>query len=120
MDCISYNPTSYDIIILPYHILFKLCLSSDKTKLILMSAFRLIVLLWLFNYLESAKIIEFDVNKIPQFTFYLIIAGYILLNIFYIIVALFKKPVLSKDQMDTITTNLAKQLHEDALSKVIK
>lgn len=119
MDCISYNPMSYDSIVLPYHILFKLCLSSDKTKLVCMSVIRLIILLILFNFLFNRGIIELDANKIPQTVFYILFAFYLFMNIIYIIVAMFKKPVMSKDKMDAITSELAKQLHDDKLSKVI-
>lgn len=110
---------SYDLIILPYHILFKLCLSSDKTKLVCMSVLRMIVLLCIFNFLNNRKYIEFDTDKIAQSIFYIVCVSYIFCNVIYLIVALFKKPTMSKDQMDAITTGLAEQLHEDKLSKII-
>jgi hypothetical protein len=119
MDCINYYPSSYDLIILPYHILFTLCVSTDKTRLILVSIIRLFILLIIFNYLEKYEVIQFNQTKPPQNVFYCILAFYIFLNIIYIIIALFKKPTISKEQNDQIINDLAEQLQEHKLSETI-
>jgi len=116
-DCINYKPSIFDVIILPYHILTKLCISYDKTKLILVSMIRLAVLVYIFNLLKSYKIIEFNSEKIPQTLFYVIVAFYLFLNMVVIIVALFKKPAFDKDEIDRNATEIAQHLKQNQLSK---
>lgn len=116
-DCINYNPSIFDFIILPYQILFKLCISVDKTKLIIVSLIRLILCIYLFNYLNSKKWIEWDINLIPQIIFYLMFAMYIITNVIYIIILLIKKPILDKDLLEKTAIETAMKLKKEQMSK---
>lgn len=112
MECTKYIPSLYDLIIMPYHIIFKLCLSTDKTKLILMSMARIIVLLFVFNLFKQFDLIQTNQENIIKFTICLGFLIYIFFNMVYIVVAFLKQPVMSKDQEEQILQNLSKQLHE--------
>lgn len=82
-DCISYRNELYEFIFPSKLILKKLCMSYDKTELFITSLIRLII------YVILLKITEKYDNI--QIILYLII----LINVVYLIIIIYKTPVLS-------------------------
>lgn len=118
-DCINYKPSIFDLIIPQHHVLFKLCISVDKTKLILISLIRLMIIIYSFNYLKSHKWIEWNVNKTPQILFYILLGLYVITNVIYIIILFIKKPIMDKDQLDETSNKIALELKFNQLSKKV-
>lgn len=111
-DCIYYKPSFLDLFFPNIAVLYKLCLSEDKTKLFLISLTRIIIYLTLFLYLRSYEIIELNLNNIPKTMFYSFIVSYIIMNIFYIIIVLFKEVAINKYELDETSTKLALALKQ--------
>lgn len=105
-NCIEYKPTFIDVFVPSYQIIYKLCLSTDKTKLFLMSLCRLIFWGIIFAFLVNGKYIGQDNDAIV----YLILLTYIVINLAYIIIVIFKSPVIDKKVMDRISSNIAKEI----------
>lgn len=116
-DCIEYDISIFHLIIPPSHILYKLCLSTDKTKLVLISIIRFIILLYLFNYLRSKKIITWDMNRTITTLFFYLFAGYLIINILYILISLFKYVVIGQDELNNIVTGLAQTLQSSKVTR---
>lgn len=116
-DCIHYKPSMIDLIIPSYTIFFQLCISFDKTKLILVSLIRLIIFIYIFSYLMSKNWIEWNVEKIPQMLGYLLLGFYVVINVVYIIILLIKKPAIDKDELEETATNVATTLKQVQLSE---
>lgn len=116
-DCINYKPALYDLLITPYHIFLKLCVSYDKTNLILVSIVRLIVIILIYVLLKGYKIIEFNTERIPQTLFYVSYIYFIIINVLYIIIILFKYPAIDKNEIEETTSNVAQILKQTELSK---
>lgn len=98
-NCISYNPSWIDLIIPSYKILFKFCTIRDKTNMFITSIVRLFIICVLFYYLLYAQIIEWNMNNPIKTTFFCLILAYIFVNILYIIVLLFKMPVVNSQKI---------------------
>ena len=69
-DCINYNISVFDLFIPPLDVLYKLCISSDKTKLVLISMARFLILLVLFYFLWAKKSVSSRPNS--SLYFYLV------------------------------------------------
>lgn len=119
IECVNYNPSIFDIIIPSHHILFKLCVSYDKTKLVIFGVLRILfwfMMLKVFKYYELAT---WNTSHAGQSLFYVCLIFFILSNIMYVVIVLFKKPSIDKASSIDIANNLASTLYEDKLSKVL-
>jgi len=116
-DCIEYDISIFHLLIPSSHILYKLCLSTDKTKLVLISIVRFIILLYIFNYLRSKKIISWDMAKTVTTLIFSLFAGYVIINGLYVIISLLKHVVMDENVLNRIVGDLAQTLHASQVSK---
>lgn len=116
-DCINYNFSVYDLFIPKIDVLYKLCISSDKTKMVLISIIRLIVLMGIFYFLYWMKWIAFDMNKITPTLLFSLFMAYLIVNLTYIIIAMMKKVVVDKDILEETVDDLAGVLYQNKVSK---
>lgn len=119
IECVNYNPSIFDIIIPSHHILYKLCVSYDKTKLVIFGVLRTLfwfMMLKTFVYYELAK---WNTSHSGQSLFYVCLLFFILSNILYTFIVLFKKPSIDKALSTEIANNLASTLYENKLSQVL-
>lgn len=103
-NCINYNPNFIDIFLPSYKIIYKFCLSTDKTKLFLISLCRLCFWLLIFASLTNNNYISQEDNTI----IFIVLLSYILINMVYIIIVIFKTPAIDKKVMDRISTDVAR------------
>ena len=80
-DCINYNISLYDLFIPTTDVLYKLCLSKDKTKLVMISIIRFISLLIIFYIMNSKGFITFDINKIIKTFLFSMFMAYLIINL---------------------------------------
>lgn len=111
-SCISYYPTFIDVFLPSYKIIYKFCISTDKTKLFLISVCRLCFWLIIFAGLINNNYISQENNTI----IFLILATYIIINLAYIVIVIFKKPVINKEVMDTISTEIIAEIKSKPLT----
>lgn len=111
-NCINYYPTFIDLFVPSYQIIYKFCLSTDKTKLFLISLSRLCLWIMIFTGLIGSNNIGRDNNTIIFF----ILLTYIVVNLIYIIILIFKKPALDKSVMDNISNEIAKSVKSKPLT----
>lgn len=116
-DCINYNPSFWDFLFPNKELLYKLCLSFDKTKLFLVSLVRITMYFILFIYLQSYSYIELDLNQTGKTMCYALLLAYIIMNILFLIIVLFKKPAIDKYELDRTSTSLALALQEEETKK---
>ena len=102
-NCINYNPNFIDIFLPSYKIIYKFCLSTDKTKLFLISLCRLSLWLIIVASLINNNYISQEDNTI----IFIVLLSYIIINMVYIIIVIFKTPAIDKKVMDRISTNVA-------------
>jgi|688.fasta_scaffold610127_2 hypothetical protein len=116
-DCVKYNPSFFDLFIPQYQILFNLCVSYDKTKLIIMSVIRLCLFIFILKFMNIKKIITFDLQKTFHTALTIVLFSYIFFNVIFIIMILIKKPIFDKDQIENNTNMVAKTLVDNKITK---
>lgn len=111
-NCIEFNPTLIDLFLPSYKILYKFCLSTDKTKLFLISLCRLC-----FWSIITASLINNDyISQNDNTIIFLILITYIIINLFYIMILIFKRPTIDKKVMDNISTDIVKEVKSKPLT----
>lgn len=116
-DCINYNISLYDLVIPTTDVLYKLCLSKDKTKLVMISIIRFITLLIIFYVLNSKDFITFDMNKIIKTFIFSMFVAYLIINLVYIPIAMMKEVTVDKYFLEKTVDGLANVLYENKVSK---
>ena len=116
-DCINYNISLYDLFIPRTDVLYKLCLSKDKTKLVMISIIRFITLLIIFYMLNSKGFITFDMNKIITTLLFSLFIAYLIINLIYIVIAMMKEVTVDKYFLEETVSGLADTLFKNKVSK---
>jgi hypothetical protein len=88
-DCISYTPSSLEIILPSPIILSTLCVSTDKTSLFIISLVRLLFYVLLYHVMS--EIMDFNAHNVIQYT----LLTFIVVNIMYIGFVVSKSTVFS-------------------------
>jgi len=111
-NCVEFNPTLIDLFLPSYKIIYKFCLSTDKTKLFFISLARLC-----FWSILTASLIKNDyIGQNDNAIVFLVLVAYILINLFYIIILIFKRPTIDKKVMDRISTDIVKEIKTKPLT----
>ena len=116
-DCINYNISILHFFIPSLDVLYKLCISKDKTKLVLISIARFLILSVIFWVMWSRKWITFDMTKIITTFIFSLYVAYLLFNLTYIVIAMIKKVVVDKDVLEETVDDLANVLYNNKVSK---
>lgn len=111
-NCVEFNPTLIDLFLPSYKIIYKFCLSTDKTKLFLISLARLCF--W--SIITASLINNNYIGQENNTIIFLILVTYILINLFYIIILIFKRPTIDKKVMDHVSTNIVKLIETKPLT----
>lgn len=119
VDCINYNFSYFDLLIPSYEIFFKLCVARDKTNMFLISIIRLIIVYYIFTYLSTKKIIEWNMNMPIRTLLFCLMITFLFTNIIFLIVLLFKMPAIDEKQLEKDTTNAAKYYYDIQFTKPV-
>ena len=116
-DCIKYSPSIIDYFMPNIAFIYKLCLSEDKTKLFLVSFIRLIFITIIFFVLRVFDLIELNLDKLVKKSFYGLLLSYLIINIIYLIIVVFKQPAIDKYELEETTSNVANALKQKSYTK---
>ena len=116
-DCIKYEPSIIDYVFPNSAFIYKLCLSEDKTKLFLVSFIRLIFISILFAFLKSFNFVELNLDKLVKISLFGLIFSYLIINIIYLIIVVFKQPAIDKYELEETTSGLANALKKNEYTK---
>ncbi|ARF11199.1 hypothetical protein Klosneuvirus_1_56 [Klosneuvirus KNV1] len=111
-NCVDFNPTLIDLFLPSYKIIYKFCLSTDKTRLFLISLARLCF--W--SIITSSLINNGYIGQENNTIVFLILVAYILINLFYIIILIFKRPTIDKKVMDRVSNGIIKEIKTKPLT----
>lgn len=90
--CIHYEYSLLELFVPSYKIIYKFCSSTEKTIIFFISLVRLFIFYRLFTY--------FNNNKMLSPMLYILYLSYIIFNIIYIIIILFKTPDYDQVEME--------------------
>lgn len=118
-ECINYNISFLDLIFPPFYIFFfKLCTTRDKTKIFLISLFRICLIFGFFYYFNHKGLIAININKLPNLFLFIILLFYLLLNVIYILIILFLvKPEINSKKLREKAKEVSHYLINHKLSK---
>lgn len=116
-DCIKYKPSFINYFFPSGALLYKLCLSEDKTKLFLVSFIRLIIITIIFFVLRAFGFIELNLNKLGKTSAYGFMLSYLIINFIYLVIILFKQVAIDKYELQETTSQLAKALQKEQIVK---
>lgn len=111
-NCVEFYPTFIDLFLPSYKIIYKFCLSTDKTRLFLISLARLCFWAIIMAALTNNSYIGQEDNTL----IYIILFTYIIINLIYIIIVIFKRPTIDKKVMDRISTDIVKTIKTKPLT----
>lgn len=120
IDCVNYNFSYYDLVIPRIEIFYKLCVIRDKTNMFLISIIRLFIILMIFHYLSNKKIIEWNMNTPIKTLLFSMTIVFLMANIVYLIVLLYKIPAIDEKQLEEETTKNAKYYYDIQFTKPVK
>jgi hypothetical protein len=116
-DCIYYTFTIKQLFLPSPQLLYKLCVSYDKTKLFIVSTIRLFIIASIFQYLLTQGIMVWDRHRLFRTSLFLLVLLYLIINILYIPIILLKSPAMDKDELDNTVIGLAETVYENRLVK---
>jgi len=115
-SCIEYDFSLLDLLIPSRHIIYKLCISRNKTTLFIVSTLRMLFWGCIFLFFYKKGIVEWNYNKSLRTIGFSIFLLILIVNIGYLILVVFKKPAIDKYLMDENSTELANYLDDAKLT----
>ena len=91
-----------------------MCVSTDKTSLVLVSFVRLII--WSFILWKFIQYFDFENNFILGM--YVCLGFMILCNFIYLSICIFKEPIYGRDQVNDNVKGLSDKLFADSIKKI--
>lgn len=105
MSCIHYKHSLLEFLVPSYKIIYKFCSSTEKTVIFFISLIRLCIFYRLFTY--------FNNNKMLSPLMYYVYLFYLMFNVFYIIIVLFKEPDYDQVEMEREVSDIVVALEQN-------
>jgi len=99
--CFNYDYKIWHFIIPPTQTIYKLCISSDKTKLFLVTLMRFIIVLYLFDFFYTNNLIRFKTTSFFKYFGFIFLLLCFIFNLIILILVFIKMPILNEKAMNT-------------------